>query len=206
MSYLSIDLDYWDNLEVFLKNGMPFIKKAMKRTDNIMVVQQHHQLLDHINDCKPHTVYNIDWHSDLCDFLKHEIDDELDEGTWGNYISSKHKATFVWHFPKIKCDDREFPGGRCDIHKDPFIKPECCGWKKAKKNLGLPDIKNISIKGLGISLSPDWLFDLRQLAAAELFFNRFGLLPYEPSNCIKEYFCPKTLLYLNGRVKVKNNK
>jgi hypothetical protein len=151
--FLSIDLDYWAHgrkhqCDVFFKKvyalGLP-----------IHAAYEHDHLLDVINSSQCTTLINVDFHSDLCDTPAEgwELSD-LNEGTWGNFVSWRERGTFIWRYPSSLCLK---PGnGYCHNDVNPFEKP-ASGWREARKRQGVAGIPWDSIKAVGVCLSPDWI-------------------------------------------------
>jgi len=167
--YLSIDLDYWCDKKDPNKSAYNFLKEIAKLNKEIVVVNSHERLVEHINDSKCNTLINVDYHSDLADgfyknkyLVKTKIGEEVpfQEGTWGNFIKWQKHGTFVWVYPSFsKCV--KFEAGLCHFgDEDPFVK-KCTNWNNTKryafcKNI-LKDNIYSKIKAIGICTSACWL-------------------------------------------------
>jgi hypothetical protein len=64
-TYLSIDIDFWNNLEAAER----VLTKLLLRRGDIptIAVMNHQQLLPMVNESNADVLVNIDEHSDLCD-------------------------------------------------------------------------------------------------------------------------------------------
>lgn len=169
MIYLSVDLDYWcrhqspDHCDKFFDKvfglGLPIL----------VCVSHHHMMLD-IETSGCDELWNIDWHSDLPDETS-VVMDELNEGTWGAFISWRHTGTFVWRFPSDACLTNAGWGGYC--HADdcnPFTDKMQTKWSKAILRRGTAAIPWHRVKRIGVVMSPYWVgklsvidYPLRQL-------------------------------------------
>jgi hypothetical protein len=162
-TYLSIDLDYWSCDETS-NDVNSFFNKLAELDLSLFVVPHHHQLLSDINNSDCNRLINIDYHSDLADYVN-PSKERLDEGTWGNFINFRNKGEFVWIYPHKDCygDIRIIGSGCCHVHKNPFRNPAVAGWAKTKRKLGkynkLFNMLPKDIKKIGISYSQDWLRD-----------------------------------------------
>ena len=149
MIYLSIDLDYWVHCHE-RKPVDTFFSHVFALNLPIFGAAFHDQLLEHINNGKYDQVWNIDYHSDICDDgdgLK------CNEGTWANYVN--HRDTFVWRYPDEQC--LSLKTGYCHDTISPFEKPSAAGWKQATMVQGLRGIPWKHISAVGICLSKRWL-------------------------------------------------
>ena len=63
-TYLSVDLDFWNFLD--LKDCRNFMKEVKATNLPITLVDDHADLLKRINKRKCSKIINIDYHSDIC--------------------------------------------------------------------------------------------------------------------------------------------
>ena len=146
MTYMSVDLDY------FREGHSPtaFMRRVFALGVEMLVVAQHDQLLDHVNQSCCRTLVNVDAHSDI-------VDDPCDfnEGTWVNHVSWRAEGTYEWRHP---------PGydvhGYCHARVNPFREP-CSGWQSVRRKQGLAGIPWSEISHVGICLSSRWLDEAR---------------------------------------------
>jgi len=164
MTYLTIDLDYWDRgentgffevQENFIEEGKEFIDLIKSKFKDIYIVDYHHEILDHIHSfSNVDKIINIDFHSDIANEpLK---DSDLDEGTWANFVNGREEMTFEWRMP-----DRQLclikGEGRCDSFLAcARIQKDLMGYKKIYFREGIQRINFEKICGVSICKSPDW--------------------------------------------------
>ena len=107
-TYLSIDLDFWNFLDI--KECRSFMYEIKATGLPVTLVDDHADLLGHINRRKCSRVINIDYHSDICNnfdkrphkkqFYKEKdglLLPVLNCGTWANWINSRE--SFTWLYP-----------------------------------------------------------------------------------------------------------
>lgn len=151
--YLSIDLDYWCRSQK--RTCDAFFKKVYALHLPIHVAREHHHLLDVINSSRCDTLINVDWHSDLCDSPEDGWTlADFNDGTWGNFVSWRHKGTFIWRYPRSTCLSLHV--GYCHDDDNPFEMP-VSGWMATRKRRGVADIPWDSVKSVGVCLSPTWI-------------------------------------------------
>lgn len=156
--YLSIDLDYWrydespDHCREFFKQVFAL------RLPLYTVMTHHHLLLDVeaagvLENCRE--VWNVDWHSDLCE---EAAGTTLNEGTWGALISWRHLGTFVWRYPRAACiKNQRGITGYCHVGDNPFTDRNATAWKKTILRKGTKGIPWRRIQRIGLCLSPNWV-------------------------------------------------
>jgi hypothetical protein len=145
MSYLSIDLDYFNDNDNSLES---FFKRVFSLNKPIFVAAYHDQLLPHINTSGCKTLINIDFHSDLLG----EQPEELTEGSWVNYVRWKADGRYCWRHPTRKLQLANY----CHRYIDPFLDEEHGGWKQATHRQGL-NLYWPGIEAVGVCLSPAWV-------------------------------------------------
>ena len=180
--YLSIDIDYWINEDRSMKS---FLRKALALKVPSTVVVSHEKLIPHINSSKAKTVINVDYHSDLADLQvkQSKIANELDEGTWGNFVKFKEDGTFIWIYPEKECWKNlhgERGHGRCDWEKSPFSRKslEICGWRsvRRRKNRLLTKKEWDKVSRVGISMSTDWIDNYLAAESMKIIYD-YDMLP-----------------------------
>jgi len=114
---LSIDLDYWTNCyKHYNLNGATFIHMMFQHLPKVWVIDNHHKILDLIPKGTERIV-NIDYHNDILgesafdDY--YNKNDDLNEGTWGNFLP-KSVERFEWFYPQHKKCVTEKGGLCCD--------------------------------------------------------------------------------------------
>lgn len=158
-SYLSVDLDYWGMQQTDVHSSITkFLDKCISIKVPIKVYDTHEHILNQLNRYKVDHLYQIDFHSDVC-----ESDvDELSEGTWANFYKYREECVFEWRYPSFKrCFQEKW--GRCDAsqHDDyegPWPK-NLFPYKKIIRKQGLSSIDWSSIVAIGISVSREWYDD-----------------------------------------------
>jgi hypothetical protein len=160
-TYLSIDLDFWDELRTYT-HLRKFLKKVKRTTDNIEIVDSHESLKPHVNKSHCQNLINVDFHSDICDInFKKE---RLNCGNWVNYVNTRFSGNFIWIHPHPKdcltkgyCHD-EYAGDEKIIN--PFVNPQIANWNHTKKIFNHTPEKFIpwdSVTAVGIAFSYYWL-------------------------------------------------
>lgn len=147
--YLSIDLDYWGQLE-HTTDVKHFFKRVFKLGLPLTVACYHHHLVNDINDhIHLKRVLNVDFHSDISEQRSNET---LREGNWANFVQNRHNMTFEWRYPS----KRYLGQGYCHSDQNPFEK-KCTSWSQVIKKQGLVCIPWSKIGAIGVCLSPGWL-------------------------------------------------
>jgi hypothetical protein len=159
-AYLSIDLDYWSHSRNARRSCTDFFKRVWELKLPIYVAMFHHHLLPHINASGCDTCINVDYHSDLADLHADRVLN-FNEGTWGNFVDWRLDGTFIWRFPLERC--LHSSTGFCHQFLDPFL-TQVSGWKVTERTLRLARMPWSNIKAIGVSVSPDWLGDLKALS------------------------------------------
>ena len=93
MSYLSIDLDYWNYCKT---SAIPKLDQMVDRAEGlgipIVVVTNHQQLLREVDSSPTRELINIDTHSDLAGAdVQH-----LSCGTWVSYVQWRLQGLYYW--------------------------------------------------------------------------------------------------------------
>ena len=169
-SYLSIDLDYWneDDGEEALS---PFFEEVFRLNLPIFVVESHDVLLKKINPSKARILYNIDFHSDFVGYMSEEecvieLGEDPIDSNWVNYVKWRSEGEYVWIHPYEECfhDESRFMdscqegSGACwGCQKNNPFSGAYHDWKIVRHYTGIKQIKWKTICGIGISLSQDYL-------------------------------------------------
>jgi len=160
-SYLSIDLDYWENP---LKMER-YLRKVLKIFPQAKIFRHHHLMLKDINKIEPDRIVNVDYHTDLASSRDPRRDRiELNEGTWGNFVKGSREE-FLWVYPFTACTrgknnrDDDFTGWcHGEGNPNPFFTKNpfpICQWRRTRRRKGrLPNPKNFV--AAAISLSPQY--------------------------------------------------
>jgi hypothetical protein len=169
-TYLTIDLDFWNDreLDLYWLNTVASLKFAVK-----YAVEYHHHILPHVNQANTRRIINVDFHSDITEDAEQMI---LECGTWGNFVSWADNGSFLWIFPSEKCvqggffktDTREAIGrykplqgfGTCHSVKSPFSqRNRYTKWPLGKCNRRLepnPKIDLSRVAFVAFCTSPDY--------------------------------------------------
>lgn len=154
-TYLSIDIDYWNNdywEGNYLNNVEYKLHSLLQRAQDIPViaVMNHQQLLQPINNSGAERLINIDEHSDITDA---DIDN-LECGTWVSYVKWRMTGHYIWIRP-----DRTTEYGSCN--GDVKNWNQGTDWYKTEskyisnKNIKLARYLNDCV-GIGICMSPHY--------------------------------------------------
>lgn len=107
---LTVDLDYWTNCyKHYNLAGGTWLRYLATHLQKIWVIKEHHQILDLIPRGTKRII-NVDYHNDILGMSSfddyEEKDDDLNEGTWGNFLP-KSVCKFEWYYPsKKKCVEK----------------------------------------------------------------------------------------------------
>lgn len=159
-SYLSIDLDYWfckypteHCNTIKLLNLLCYFRHKDK---NCLIVDEHHNLLDHINESDTDNIIHIDYHQDLC-WYEENSNPKVECGNFFWFVDGKENKKFKWFYP----DTDECIKNAMGLCMDPSYKP------LSKKNFifnnqtrkcGLPTKQELeTVTDIGISFSLDYL-------------------------------------------------
>lgn len=178
-AYLSIDIDFWKDMDFFkFETDMKvFFRTITDYKLPMRIVREHHELLDDINHRQLNRLINVDYHSDLTNFIDvdgipydyHLIErtgnrypGDLNCGTWVNFAKMRTEGEFIWIYPYRYCmEDRK--DGRCE-EIEGFWGPKgdkYHNWKALKayqvSSICKFDMFWDDIQAVGISLSPKWL-------------------------------------------------
>lgn len=158
-SYLSIDLDYWGMQEDDTVSSLSsFIDKSISIEVPIKVYDTHEKILNHLNRYDVDHLYQVDYHSDVCeDDVK-----EIEEGTWANFYKYRNNCVFEWRYPSFKkCFQERW--GRCDSSQsEDYVGPwpkHFFPYKQVIRRQGLKNIRWNTIQAIGISVSREWYGD-----------------------------------------------
>lgn len=168
-TYLSIDLDFWNQG----KRSLPHLKRFLTTVrhnlpmSRIKVVDSHEELLPHVNESGCDELINIDWHSDVTnrfDSCEYNLRSptKLNCGTWVSFVKFRKQGVYTWIHP-YKASDR-IAKGYChwplkNIH-NPFVNPCLAGWNATRQLKNKHPEKVIpwnSVTHAGICFSYDWV-------------------------------------------------
>lgn len=160
MTYLSIDLDYW--LATGADNLVPLTKLfwmlRQVKTDNWVVVDEHHHILDHLNDTNPSDILHVDYHTDVAFETEWNRRTrkklELNCGTFFWFVKNRQTMRYTWFYPEADCPRY---AGLC---MDPGEKPLAHkNWifQEQRRRLGLPTRKQLQrVQAVGFAISHDY--------------------------------------------------
>ena len=163
--YLSIDLDFW-NTKRTEEHSIKFFKKVAKLNIPMLLVDDHHHLLNDINESGCDYIYNVDYHSDLFGFTG-EVDKMnflqniryyLNCGTWGIYVKWANRGTFNWIHPIDSCyNDKNRKGACWGCYNDnPYT--GITNWNTVVHSSNLDSIEWDTIRSIGICASSNWTY------------------------------------------------
>lgn len=169
--YLSVDLDYFFIESNFYNPPKDWYdyKKCIKFLDRIkhiqnkIIVDEHHLILDHINNSNCHDILHVDYHQDLAFPYKYiekygkKDNVYLECGTFYYFVKDKKDKKFTWYYPYYEDCIRKSMGLCVDELEKPLSKANFI-FKDQKTKCGLPTNKELSnVTHLGIALSLDYL-------------------------------------------------
>ena len=118
MTYLSIDLDYWfyHDREEFasLFSLLENLSSIKDRT----IVQEHQELLPHINKVKPDHILHVDYHQDICYPTSPNEKIPIACGSFFYHVQERKNKTFKWFYPNYySCIKQEVGVSGILVHK-----------------------------------------------------------------------------------------
>jgi len=164
-TYLSIDLDYWQNDADELA-AIRFLHKILGLRVPKVIFHEHDSLLEFVNESGCSKLINVDYHSDFANFGNiHEMETEgCNCGTWVDF--AEPLKTFEWRYPSYyRCFKRG--EGRCDRYQaqQPSVQTRCWSRGKGLRGLevahkeGVKGIRTDAVKAVGIAISSDFWWD-----------------------------------------------
>jgi hypothetical protein len=164
-TYLSVDLDYWGFNKNQRRACTRFFNKLLSLDVPILVVNEHHHMLDDVNSSKCSRIEHIDFHADLSDRPRkvQKITHKpfsggklyLNCGTWLNYVKWRKRGDLIWRYPTDAAATRL---GHCHYALDPFVY-DVSEWPKPRRMLGLRGIPWNDIARVGVAISDEWWWD-----------------------------------------------
>lgn len=149
-TFVTVDLDYWTMTSRFRKSHTKFLQSLINKTSKVAVVKHHHHVVTRrMIPAATEEVINIDFHNDIVDNCPR---DELNEGTWGNFLPKRVKK-FTWVYPDYELCINECKGICCG--GDGCMRPEIQHVEYVEI-CGIKNIKIDSINKLVICISEDW--------------------------------------------------
>jgi hypothetical protein len=185
-TYLSIDLDFWNFLD--LKNCKNFMKEVKATNLPITLVDDHADLLKHINKRECSKVINIDYHTDICNnfdtpphskrYYKEKdglLLPSLNCGTWANWVNNRESYTWLYP-PNVAFDSAYCHFPVCDKF-NPFVNPSIAAWKDCTKRVArdIPSWVFNNVVEIGIACSYLWL--KKSFEQKAIIEEVFGKLP-----------------------------
>jgi hypothetical protein len=162
MTYLSIDLDYWFRKDNFDDFSIFKLLDQIKHIPNKVLVDEHDELVPHINSTKTDKIIHIDCHQDICFPTNTSYYEHLDChcGSFFYFIENRENIDFTWHYPDYHhCIQKEL--GFCmEQHYHPEAKKNWI-FKSQKRTIKKISQKEIDqVTAVGIAFSFDYL-DIR---------------------------------------------
>ena len=127
----------------------------VKTIPNRIIVQEHHNILSHIDSIDPSHILHVDFHQDIAFPIDKPI--TLFCGNFFYFIKNRIEKTFKWFYPnEHHCIKREM--GFCvdasvlqPLNEEHFI------FKDQQHKLGLPTAEELSnVTAVGVALSQDY--------------------------------------------------
>ena len=179
-TYLSIDMDYWFRNDNEDFDSMYKILDFVSTIDNKTIVQEHHEILSHINEHNPDHIIHVDYHQDIAFPYSRYDRMYLNCGTFYYFVEGRQEKTFKWFYPDYYTCILDH-GGLCVDHwHKPFSKKNRI-FKDQTMKCGVPTMKELStVSAIGISLSQDYCeyrFGGRQkhaIESARMLYRLFG--------------------------------
>lgn len=140
-TYLSIDLDFWNQGKTSFPHMKRFLRDVKDRVPNkLLIVDSHEEILSHVNSSGCDHLINVDWHSDISNRFdpKHcqkEAYNKFNCGTWVTYVDFRDKGQFTWIHP-YRATERGARGYCHYPHKpchNPFLNPQVGGWNVCRQ-------------------------------------------------------------------------
>lgn len=161
-SYLSIDMDFWNNHtpRVAENDVRAMIGTLHRRGVPLVATMSHQQLLPFVNDSMARVLKHLDQHSDLVEVNEAN---ELTCGTWVAYVRWRKEGKFHWfRWPSYYDEhDNEYTIGDCS-YGDLFLggKWGRTDWEEIDQTEILrPDVRLLTHNcvGAGLVLSPHYV-------------------------------------------------
>ena len=155
--YLSIDLDYWFSDESPSIRGLKRILDRVKNVRNKIIIDEHHCILDHINESGSNHILHVDYHQDIVYPTLKKENITLECGSFFYFVKDKEKKNFEWFYPSYVSCVKMGLGLCMDPSYKPMTKP-CFIFKDQKGKMGLPSDKQLeNVSHVGIAFSFDYL-------------------------------------------------
>lgn len=155
-TYLSIDLDFFFSDEGDHYNIIKFLDK-ISHIQNKMLVDEHHLLLDHINNSGCTKIINVDYHQDIAYPIYNDDKLKLSCGTFLYFVEDRKNKEFKWYYPQTENCFQNGLGFCMDMKHKPNSKKNYI-FNTQKHKCGLPNKSEISnVTHLGISCSFDYM-------------------------------------------------
>ncbi len=164
--YLSVDIDYWND-DPDITRARLFLDKlhALPEQIPVHIVEDHQDLLAHINSSRARILYNIDYHADL------HSDDDIRRANgrgdynWAGFVEWKQEGTYVWYNPNaISLSNEVSKDTYCYdpgfVHRDSAFSQhailEKFGWGQISRvQNGIDTIDLLTVLEIGIAISPN---------------------------------------------------
>jgi len=161
--YLSIDADFFNSNAAALLGMLDMLSGLAER---LFIVLEHHHLLPHIRAHEFDTLVNLDWHSDIAGRNEQGKRYRLTDGSWVDHVPKAEQRRYIWLYPTREC--LSFASGYCHEgwSPNPFVNRSRSGWGQiGKRKLCRPQsLMGLDVVAVGISISPNWLRPLTELA------------------------------------------
>lgn len=172
-TYLSVDLDYWGDGTNAKAQCTRFFNHLFGLGIPILVVRDHEQLLNDVNNSDCARIEHIDYHADLVEnprIVRRRLPQfkkakfwplTLNCGTWLNYVQWKNSGEVVWRYPHKHCFtvSNGRGNGSCYQMLDPFEDNKVCGWKYTAHGKGLRNIDWVNVAKIGVAISEEYWHD-----------------------------------------------
>lgn len=167
-TYLSIDLDFWNQGRKSFPHMRKFLRQAKDSVSskNLLIVDSHEELLPHVNESGCDNLINVDWHSDISNRFdptrREKAWKDLNCGTWVTFVKFRRTGMFTWIHP-YKATERSARGYCHYPHTpkhNPFVNPTLGGWNALQERKHRHPEALIdwwSVHAVGICFSYDWV-------------------------------------------------
>lgn len=163
-SFLSIDIDFWSepriepDLNTFLEQ---LTLLAAEKHTPLTAVENHHQMLEIVNNSMAKKLINIDAHSDLA---ATDID-FISCGTWISYVTWRQAGEYHWICPPYMWTEGDC-NGNPSIFCSTYINKNLSDWQilRRSKRIRLPAIEQLldDCERACVCMSPAFSYDQHQ--------------------------------------------
>ncbi len=125
---------------------------------NLILVDEHHHILDHLNSARCSDICHVDFHQDIAYPTKDMPEVELDCGSFFYYVKDRTNVNYTWFYPDASCAKGAQHGLCMPREAKPFAKSNLI-FGSQRMRLGLPNLKGLNVCGVGVAVSTLYLED-----------------------------------------------